>query len=92
MRTEIKRWGNSAAVHLPTRILAAARLDENSAISMVVKGNKIIIEALREPRSMHLKLPFSEASLIADFSPESSHADGTLSEEDMTAFICKNLE
>jgi antitoxin MazE len=75
MQTEIKRWGNSAAVRLPTRILAAARLDENSAISMVVKGNKIIIEALKVPRLKHLKLPFSEASLIADLNPETSHAD-----------------
>ncbi len=75
MRTEIKRWGNSAAVRLPTRILAAARLSDSSAISMVVKGNKIIIEALKEPQLKHLKLPFSEVSLIADLSPETAHAD-----------------
>jgi len=75
MRTEIKRWGNSAAVRLPSKILAAARLDVSSAISMEVKGNKIIIEAVQESPIKHLKLPFSEASLIADLSPETAHCD-----------------
>ncbi len=75
MRSEIKRWGNSAAVRLPTKVLAAARLEVSSAISMAVKGNIIIIEAAKKPKLRRLKLPFSEASLIADLSPESSYAD-----------------
>jgi antitoxin MazE len=75
MRSEIKRWGNSAAVRLPSKILAATRLEVSSAISMVVKGNKIIIEAVKEPPFTRLKLPFSEASLIADLSPETAHCD-----------------
>ena len=75
MRSEIKRWGNSAAVRLPGKILAAARLDVSSPISMQVKGNKIIIEAAREPKSMRLKLPFSEASLLADLTPDLAQSD-----------------
>lgn len=75
MRSEIKRWGNSAAVRLPGKILAAARLDVSSPISMQVKGNKIIIEAVREPKSKRLKLPYNEASLLADLTPDSAHAD-----------------
>lgn len=75
MRSEIKRWGNSAAVRLPSKILAAARLDVSSPISMQVKGNKIIIEAAREQRSMRLKLPYSEALLLADLTPDSAHSD-----------------
>ena len=75
MQSKIKRWGNSAAVRLPSKMLAAARLDVSSAISMVVKGNKIIIEAVKEPQLKRLKLPFSEASLIADLSPETAHSD-----------------
>jgi hypothetical protein len=42
---------------------------------MQVKGNKIIIEAVREPKSKRLKLPYSEASLLADLTPDSAHAD-----------------
>jgi len=75
MRSEIKRWGNSAAVRLPSKILAAAQLDVSSPISMQVKGNKIIIEAAREPQSKRLKLPYSEAALLADLTPDSAHSD-----------------
>ena len=75
MRSEIKRWGNSAAVRLPGKILAAARLDVSSPISMEVKGNKIIIEAAKPPRSSRLKLPFTEAALLADLTPETAHSD-----------------
>ena len=75
MRSEIKRWGNSAAVRLPGKILAAAQLDVSSPISMQVKGNKIIIEAAQEPPSKRLKLPFSEAELLADLTPDLAHSD-----------------
>jgi antitoxin MazE len=75
MRSEIKRWGNSAAVRLPSKLLAEARLEVNSAVSMVVKGRKIIIEASGETKPKRLKLPFSEAELIFDMNPKTSHAD-----------------
>ncbi len=75
MRSEIKRWGNSAAVRLPGKVLAAARLDVSSPITMVVKGRKIIIEALQEPQAKRLKLPFSEDMLLADLTPETAHCD-----------------
>jgi len=75
MRSEIKRWGNSAAVRLPGKILAEARLEISSPVSMIVKGKKIIIEAEPESRSKRLKLPFSEAALIRTMSPETAHAD-----------------
>ena len=75
MQSKIKRWGNSAAVRLPAKVLAAARLDVSSPISMVVKGRKIIIEALQEPQAKRLKLPFNEAMLLADLNPETAHCD-----------------
>ena len=75
MRSEIKRWGNSAAIRLPSKILNEARLEVSSPVSMVVKGSKIIIEAAGEPLSRHLKLPFSEADLIRGLNSETAHAD-----------------
>ena len=75
MRSEIKRWGNSAAVRLPSKILAEARLEISSPVSMIVKGKKIIIEAEIERHSKRLKLPFSEAELIRTMNPETAHAD-----------------
>jgi antitoxin MazE len=75
MRSEIKRWGNSAAVRLPRKLLAQARLEVSSPVSMTVKGKKIIIEAEIESHSKRLKLPFSEATLLSNLNPETAHAD-----------------
>ena len=75
MQTEIKRWGNSGAVRLTSKILAAAHLDINSPISIEVKGHRIIIEPLSENKTKKLKLPFSETELIDGLNPENSHAD-----------------
>lgn len=75
MRSEIKRWGNSAAIRLPARILAESRLGVDSAVSMVVEGRKIIIEALADQPRRRLDLPFSEADLVRDLDPETAHAD-----------------
>jgi len=75
MRSEIKRWGNSAAVRLPGKLLAEARLEVSSPVSMVVKGRKIIIEASAPPAQRRLKLPFDEAALIDSLTPETAHAD-----------------
>jgi len=75
MQSEIKRWGNSAAIRLPARILAEARLDVDSPVRMLVKGKKIIIEALGEPRRPRLELPYSEADLLHGLNPETAHAE-----------------
>ena len=75
MRSEIKRWGNSAAVRLPGKILAEARLEVSSPVTMIVKGKKIIIEAAGDSPAKHLKLPFSEAVLLKDLNTETAHAD-----------------
>jgi antitoxin MazE len=75
MRSEIKRWGNSAAIRLPARILAEAKLDVDSPVSMVVKGKKIIIEATGEPSRKRLSLPFSEADLVRGLDAGTAHAD-----------------
>jgi antitoxin MazE len=75
MRSEIKRWGNSAAVRLPRKLLAEARLEVSSPVSIAVKGKKIIIEAEITPRPKRLRLPFTETDLISSLSPETAHAD-----------------
>ena len=74
MQSEIKRWGNSAAVRLPTRILAQAQLEMSSLIDIDVVDGKIVIAAAPEP-SNKLKLPFSEAELLAGLNEDNAHAD-----------------
>lgn len=74
MRSEIKRWGNSAAVRLPSKILAQAKLDVSSQISVAVKAGKIVIEAAEQaPR--RVKLPFMEADLLKGLDAHGAHAD-----------------
>jgi len=75
MQTKVKRWGNSAAVRLSSKLLAAANLDVNSPISVEVKGRKIIIEGTPEKKIKHLKLPFSKANLLSGLDSETAHAD-----------------
>ncbi len=74
MQSEIKRWGNSAAVRLSRKILAQAQLDVSSPISIDVKDGRIVIEAAQKaPRKVNL--PFSEADLLKDLDAHGAHAD-----------------
>lgn len=75
MRSEIKRWGNSAAVRLPRKLLNEARLEVDSAVTMKVEENRIVIEALEVTAPKRLHLPFSEADLLAGLTPQTAHAD-----------------
>jgi len=74
MQSEIKRWGNSAAVRLSSKILAQAQLDVSSPISIDVKDGKIIIEAAAET-AYRIKLPFSETDLLKGLDAHGAHAD-----------------
>lgn len=74
MQSEIKRWGNSAAVRLPGKILAQAKLGVSSPISIDVKAGKIVIEA--SPKApCKVNLPFSEADLLKGLDAHGAHAD-----------------
>jgi antitoxin MazE len=75
MRSEIKRWGNSAAVRIPSQFLHEAKLEVHSRISMKVEDNRIVIEALQERSARGLALPFTEAQLLTDLDPHTAHAD-----------------
>ncbi|NOQ17266.1 MAG: AbrB/MazE/SpoVT family DNA-binding domain-containing protein [Methyloprofundus sp.] len=75
MKTEVKKWGNSAAVRLPRSILAAAHLNAGTPISIEVKGRKIIIEEINVPKPKILKLLFSEHVLLKGMTPDLAHAD-----------------
>lgn len=74
MDSEIKRWGNSAAVRLSSKVLAQAKLDVSAPISINVRAGKIVIEPLVK-NQRKLKLPYSEAELLRGLTPETAHAD-----------------
>lgn len=74
MHTKVKRWGNSAAIRLSSKILAQAKLEVSSPISIEVQEGKIVIAATEKtPRK--IKLPFSEADLLQGLDAHSAHAD-----------------
>lgn len=74
MQTEIKRWGNSAAVRLSSKVLAQARLDVASPISIEVSDGKIVIQAA-EQAPLRVRLPFSETDLLKGLDGYTAHAD-----------------
>lgn len=44
MRTKIKKWGNSAAVRIPSSVLMAARLGLDEAVDVREEAGRIVIE------------------------------------------------
>lgn len=49
MRVIIKKWGNSASVRIPARVMAAARLSLNQAVDIREEDGRIIVEPIRAP-------------------------------------------
>ena len=74
MQNEIKRWGNSAAVRISSKILAQANFEVSSPINIEVRHGKIVIEPARKV-PLKVKLPFSEADLLKGLDPHGAHAD-----------------
>jgi antitoxin MazE len=48
MRTQIKKWGNSAVVRIPKPYLRHCHLTEGSAIELTVTDNKIVVERVND--------------------------------------------
>lgn len=47
MRGTVRKWGNSAAVRLPTSVMQAARLQLDAAIEVREEDGRIVIEPIR---------------------------------------------
>jgi antitoxin component of MazEF toxin-antitoxin module len=50
MRTEIKKWGNSAALRLPAATLAKAGLEVNSPVEIEAAEGKLVVSAVNIPQ------------------------------------------
>lgn len=74
MQSQINKWGNSAAVRIPAKILASMGLEVNSQVTIDVLDSKIVIEPVRTQQK-RLKLPFSEEALLKGLNAYSAHAD-----------------
>jgi antitoxin MazE len=47
MRAIVKKWGNSAAVRIPSGIMKAARLKVDDAVDVREQGGHIVIKPIR---------------------------------------------
>jgi antitoxin MazE len=74
MQSEIKQWGNSAAIRLSRTILAQAGLDIASQVDIEVREGRIMIQAASKPVPT-IELPYSEAELLEGLTPQTAHAD-----------------
>ena len=67
METEIKRWGNSASVRLPAKVLTKAGLEVGSSIEIEAQEGEIIIKPVcsQQDYSMDELLSASPASAFS---------------------------
>jgi antitoxin MazE len=49
MRVLVKKWGNSASVRIPAKVMAAAALNVDQAVDVKEEGGRIVIEPVRAP-------------------------------------------
>ena len=49
MRVQVKKWGNSASVRIPTAVMNAAALRIDQAVDVREEGGRIVIEAVATP-------------------------------------------
>jgi antitoxin MazE len=69
MRVIVKKWGNSAAIRIPSGIMQAARLSLDEAVEMREQGGQIVIKPIRSSRKLLL------ADLLAGITPENLHGE-----------------
>ncbi|WP_263078934.1 AbrB/MazE/SpoVT family DNA-binding domain-containing protein [Endozoicomonas sp. Mp262] len=71
MESEIKRWGNSAAVRIPSKVLARAGLEVDSPIEIKAKMGEIILKAASPEKGYSLEeLLKASPKESFDLSPE----------------------
>ena len=49
MRSQVKKWGNSASIRIPARVLAAASMQIDQEVEMREEDGRIIIEPVAVP-------------------------------------------
>lgn len=68
MRVTVKKWGNSAAVRIPSAVMEAAQVYLDQQMEVREEQGRIIIEPVRAPT-------FDLESLLAGVTDENLHAE-----------------
>lgn len=69
MRAKVQKWGNSLALRLPKALAEEAKIQHGSPVEITIRGNKIVIEAIRERKRYDLD------ELLAGVKPENLHGE-----------------
>lgn len=67
METVLKKWGNSAAVRIPTAVLEAAHLTLDQSVDIREEQGRIVIAPTRATT-------FSITELVGGITPDNRHA------------------
>jgi antitoxin MazE len=68
MRAQLKKWGNSLVLRVPTGLLAELNLSENSTVDLRVEAGKFIVAPIQKK-----KWKYSLEELLAGVSEENIH-------------------
>ena len=68
MRAIIKKWGNSAAIRLPSSVMKSLKLDIEDVVDIRSERGTIVIEPLRSEEYML-------AQLLGGIKPKNLHAE-----------------
>ena len=66
MRTSVKKWGNSAAVRIPSAVLEATQVQIDEEVEIREEAGKIIIEPVR-------KKAYNLADLVQGITKDNVH-------------------
>lgn len=66
MAVHVGKWGNSAAIRIPSSLMAAAALHVGQEVELREEDGRIIIEPASKP-------PYTLDALLAGMTPETFH-------------------
>jgi len=70
MRAQLKRWGNSLAIRVPTGLLAELNLSENSTVDLRIEAGQLIVAPMEKR-----KWKYSLGELLAGVTEENIHGE-----------------
>lgn len=68
MGIQVRKWGNSAAVRIPSALMAAAALNVGQEVELREENGRIIIEPVLKP-------VYTLDELLVGMTPETFHED-----------------
>jgi antitoxin MazE len=68
MRAQVKKWGNSASVRIPSSVMEAAALHIDQAVDVREEGGRVVIEPIRA-------VTYDLDDLLAGMKPSQFHDD-----------------